>query len=125
MEEHKGPDRRKYFRVALPLLVSYTVVDAPQEIKELYPKDISGSGMRIPLKENLGVGTLLKVELDLLKDEKKIQLDAKVIWASPVPDDRQYPYEAGIEFINVDLADRIMISNCVLYRAELLKEPYI
>jgi c-di-GMP-binding flagellar brake protein YcgR len=125
MEDHKGPDRRKYFRVALPLLVSYTVVDVPQETKELYAKDISGSGMRIPLNDNLAVGTLLKVELDLLKEERKIQLDAKVIWVSPVPDDRQYPYEAGIEFINVDLVDRIMISNCVLYRAELLKEPYI
>jgi c-di-GMP-binding flagellar brake protein YcgR len=125
MEDHKGPDRRKYFRVALPLLVSYTVVDVPQEIKELYAKDISGSGMRIPLIDNLAVGTLLKVELDLLKEERKIQLDAKVIWVSPVPDDRQYPYEAGIEFINVDLADRIMISNCVLYRAELLKGPYL
>ena len=122
--EHTGPERRKYFRAILPLRVSYTIVDVPQEQKEIYTKDISGAGIRLPLERELAAGTLLKVQLDLLKDEKKIELNARVIWVSPVPDDRDYPYEAGIEFIDVGVADRIMISNCVLYRTELLKEPY-
>ena len=122
--EQTNPERRKYFRVALPLLISYTVVDTPLEHKGFSSKDISGGGMRLPLKEKLAPGTLLEVQLDLLKDEKKILLKARIIWVKPVPDDVDYSYEAGIEFINIDVSERIMISNCVLYRAELLKRPF-
>ena len=122
--EQKNPERRRYFRVALPLLISYTVVDTSMGHKGFSSKDISGGGMRIPLKEKLAPGTLLEVQLDLLKDEKKILLKAKVIWVNAVSDDVDYPYEAGIEFINIDVSERIMISNCVLYRAELLKRPF-
>lgn len=121
--EEKQPERRRYFRVMLPLLVSYTVGDVPPKQEE-YTKDISGGGMRIPIKEKLAVGTLLKVQLDLLKDQKVLELEAKVIWVNSVPDDYDYPYEAGVEFINVSFEDRLMISNCLLYRAELLKQPY-
>lgn len=121
--EEKQPERRKYFRVMLPLLVSYTIGEPPRQGEE-YTKDISGGGMKIPLKEKIAVGTSLKVQLDLLKDQKALELEAKVIWVNAVPDDYDYPYEAGVEFINVSLEDRLMISNCLLYRAELLKQPY-
>ncbi len=119
-----GPERRRYIRVGISLLVSYNVVDAPHEHKELIAKNISGGGMRLPLKEKLTVGTLLELQLGLLKEKERIQLEAKVIWVKPTPDDRQYPYEAGIEFINIDFVKRNMISNCIQYlnRAELLKE---
>ena len=119
-----GPERRRYIRVGLSLLVGYTVIDVPQEHKELITKDISGGGMKLPLKEKLGVGTLLKVQLELLKEKKRILLEAKVVWVKPTPDDKEYPYEAGIEFINIGFAKRSMISNCVQYlnREELLKE---
>lgn len=122
--DEKMPEKRKYFRVMLSLQISYTVVGGPEEQKELHTKDISGGGMRLLLEEELPVGTLLKVTFELLMGQEKIELDAKVIWLNHIPDDAIYPYEAGIEFINVDVATRIKISNCVLYKAELLKEFY-
>ena len=80
--------------------------------------------MRLPLEEELPVGTLLKVTFELLMGQDKVELNAKVIWLNHIPADPIYPYEAGIEFVDVDIAERIKISNCVLYKAELLKEFY-
>ena len=122
--EYTGPERRSHIRVGVLLELSYTLVDADQEHKELAARDISGGGMRIPVREKLAIGALLKVQLELLKEKKRIQLEAKVVWIKSTSDDKEYPYEAGIEFINIDFAERTMISNCVQYlnRAELLKE---
>ena len=121
--KHEGLDKRRYIRIGTSLLVSYTVLDAQGEHKELITKDVSGGGIRLPLKERLSVGTMLKVQLELLKEKKRISLEAKVIWIKPTLDDKEYSYEAGLEFINLDLAQRAMISNCVQYlnRGELLK----
>jgi len=103
----------------LPIPVRYTVVGGAQEHKELITKDISGGGLRLSLEEKLEVGTLLKVELELLKEKKKVQLDAKVIWVEPAPDYMECSYEAGIEFINIDFAERTMINNYLLYRTRM------
>ncbi len=106
------------------LLISYAVIDAAQKHWKSITKNISGGGIKLPLKEELAVGSLLKVELELLKEKKRIRLEAKVIWVKPNPEDKNFPYEAGIEFVNIGFAERTMISNCVQYlnRAELLKK---
>ncbi|MFH1338659.1 MAG: PilZ domain-containing protein [Candidatus Omnitrophota bacterium] len=110
-----GEDRRKFSRVWLPLEVSYTVVDKPDEKKTLVTKDIGGGGLRLALEEKLETGTLLKIEIELLKD-KKAELDARVVWLKPAPDYMECAYEAGIEFINIGLEERIMIGNCLFYQ---------
>lgn len=124
MRLSNGSERRKYIRVGKSLLVSYTVIDAAEGYRETVTRNISGGGIRLPLKEKLAIGTLLKLELELLKEKKRIQLEAKVIWIRPNPEDKGFPYEAGIEFINIGFAERTMLSNCVQYldRDRLLKE---
>lgn len=122
MEQNKS-ERRRHGRVGQLLCVSYAVINRRQKNRELIVKNISGGGMKIPLKENLIVGTLLEVQLELLKEKKKILLKAKIVWIKPASSGKKYLYEAGVEFINVDSAERTMISNCVQYlnRDELLK----
>ncbi len=121
--EQNNSERRKYVRVGVSLLISYIVIDGSQESKESITENISGGGMMIPLKEKLAVGTYLKLQLDLLKKRKKIQLEAKVVWLRPIPDEQGYTYKAGIEFINLNFAKRNVISNYVQYldREQLLK----
>lgn len=122
-QKQSAQERRKYCRVWLPLEVSYAVVGKPSEKKRLVTKDVSGGGMRLALEEKLNAGTLLKIELELLKEKKKIQLDARVIWLEPAPDYMECSYEAGIEFINIGLEERIMISNYLLYQVESFRLP--
>ncbi|MFH1678894.1 MAG: PilZ domain-containing protein [Candidatus Omnitrophota bacterium] len=117
-------ERRRYIRMGMLLTASYTVVNKSQEYKESIAKDVSGGGVRLPLREQLSVGTLLRVQLELEKEEKKIMFDAVVIWVKPVLGAKEYSYEAGIEFINIGPVERNMINNYVQYlnRDELLKE---
>ena len=122
-----GPERREFIRVALSLPVRYSLAGASQEYKESHTEDISTGGMRLFFRENLAIGTLLKIQLDLLKEEKIIHLDAleaRVVWVKSNPSNREYPYKGGVEFFNIDIDERMLISNCIYHRAELLKKPF-
>ena len=120
-----SPNRRQYIRVGLSLMVSYSVFDAAgKKDKDLIAGDISGGGIRLPLREKLAVGTLLDMQLEFVDEKKKILLEAKIAWVKPNPSSKEYPYEAGVEFVNIDSIERNMVSNCIQYlsREELLKE---
>ena len=121
---HADEERRQYVRVGLSTLVSYTVIAMPEKHKESVSGDISGGGMRLPLKEELSTDTVLELKLELLKKKKNILLKAVVVWVRPRINDKEYPYEVGIEFLNIGLAERTMLSNCIQYlnRKDLLKE---
>ncbi len=121
---YRGAERRRYVRVNKSLLVTYIPIDAARKPSQSVIKNISGGGIKLPLKEELAAGALLRLELELLKEEKRLQLEARVVWVRPNPENRKFPYEGGIEFINITQAERTMLSNCAQYlnRAELLKE---
>lgn len=124
---YTGPERREFIRVTLSLPVRYSVVGAQEEYKESYTEDISTGGVRLLLKGELAVGTILKLQLELIKEEKTIRLDAlqaRIVWVKPVFNDLEYPYKAGVEFINIDTNERLLISNCIYHRTELLKKPF-
>lgn len=124
---YTGPERREFIRVALFLPVRYNVAGVSQEYKESYTEDISTDGMRLLFREKLAVGTLLKLQFGLLEAKKIIRFDAleaRVVWIKPDPSNLEYPYKGGVEFINIDINERILISNCIYHRAELLKKPF-
>ena len=120
--EYEGPERRKNIRVGLGILVSYAVVDDPQKQNSTSAEDISDCGMKLPIREKLGVGARLKLQIELVKDKKTAELEAKVIWVKPTHASREFPFEAGLEFINLDLATRALISNCIYYNIDALKK---
>jgi c-di-GMP-binding flagellar brake protein YcgR len=119
-------ERREFIRVTLSLPVRYSVVGLKQGYTESHTEDISTGGLRLVLKEALAVGTLLKLELELLKEEKTVlvNLQASIVWVNPVPSNLEYPYKAGVKFIDIGIDERMFISNCIYYRAELLKKPF-
>lgn len=126
MEAYSGPERRRYVRINESLLLSYAPIDASHEPVHTSAKNISGGGLKIPLKDKFVVGTFLKLELELLKEKKKRNLQAKVVWIRPnsEKDKEEFPYEGGIEFVNLDPEERNMLGNYFQYlnRTELLRE---
>jgi c-di-GMP-binding flagellar brake protein YcgR len=121
--KEKDQERRDYIRVGRSLLLSYKVIDAPDGHEQSFTRDISGAGMKIPFKEKPMVGTLLEIELDFIKEKKKIKFKGKVVRVKSVADERSYPYEAGIAFIDITPEKRTMLSNYVQYlnRHQLLR----
>ncbi|OGX16022.1 MAG: hypothetical protein A2166_05245 [Omnitrophica WOR_2 bacterium RBG_13_41_10] len=123
---YTGLERREFIRVALAIPVSYSVAGTHQEYQQSETEDISTGGMRILLRSELSVGTLLKLKFELLREQKLIQfqgLEARIVWVKP-DNNLEYPYKAGIQFVNVDLQESIRISNCIYYKADLLKKPF-
>jgi len=122
--KEKSPERRHYIRVGTLMVLSYNVLGIHKEEKKLASKNISGGGIKLSIKERLKVGALLEVKLGLLKENKTIIFKAKVVWVNPNHDNKEYPYEVGLKFININFAQRTQLSNYVQYldRNELLKD---
>lgn len=122
--KEKSPERRHYIRVGTLMVLSYNVLGIHKEEKKLASKNISGGGIKLSIKERLKVGTLLEVKLELLKENKKITFKAEVVWVNPNHNNKEYPYEVGLQFININFAQRTQLSNYVQYldRNELLKD---
>ncbi len=120
----QNPEKRHYIRVETSILVNYKVLDASKGEEGLTAENVSGSGIKIPVKKKLKLGTLLEVKLKFLNENKATALRAKVIWINHSRSDKKYPYEAGLEFINIDFAQRTKLSNYFQYldREELLKD---
>jgi len=116
-------ERREYIRVGRSLLLAYKVLDTPDGREESVTQDISGGGIKAPFKEKPMVGTLLELEFELLKEKKKLKLKGKIVWVKSYPKDTNYPYEVGIEFIDITSAAQTMLSNYIQYlnRYDLLK----
>jgi len=123
---YTGPERREFIRVQLFMPVKYSVADTQEEYIESQSEDISSGGMKLFLRKELHVGTLLKLQFELLREEKIIRFDAlqaRIVWMMP-NNNLEYPYKAGLEFINIDINERLHISNCIYHKAELLKKPF-
>lgn len=125
---YAGPERREFIRVQLSIPLHYSVVgNLPEEYLESQTEDISTGGMRILLRGKLEPGTTLKLEFELLREQRTIRfegLEAKIVWVSPDPTNLQYPYKAGIQFVNVDIRELTRISNIIYFRADLIKKPF-
>lgn len=118
-----GADRRRYVRVGRTLKLGYKVIHSVGKYERSVSKDISGGGIKIPFKEKPMEGSTLDLELELTQESKKFKFHGKVIWVKTQAQDKDYPYIAGIEFLNVSTAVQTMLSNYMQYlnRRELIK----
>ena len=119
------PDKREYVRIGMQLLVSYVILDKLNGGGETIAKDVSGGGIRLPIRQRLVAGTLLRMHIELMREGKKFVVEGKVVWLKPTQN-QDSPYEAGIEFIGIDPLERNMISNHIQYlsSSELVKEYF-
>jgi len=108
-------ERRRYLRLKDGVKVIYKKLGIEGEY-ELPSLNIGAGGLCLPLKEKISPGTLLELGLLLPEDKEPFFCLAKVIWqaeeSNKGQDGQQY-YETGVEFIRMDLAQRMRIIHYV------------
>ena len=91
LPEKKDPERRKYPRVDFIRKASYQLSTSPEY--GVFTQDISQTGMRLLLDNEIPPGAILKLNFDLPgQSTKSIDTLAEVIW--------QDNYLTGVKFIS-------------------------
>jgi c-di-GMP-binding flagellar brake protein YcgR len=113
-----GIDRRKYPRVNAN--VNYSVEDVVLSEKMESTKNISAGGIAFFAREQVKVGSVLVLEMDL-PDMSIVKTKARVVWREPIkiPEDSSICCELGVEFLEVDDAVRKKISKYVFLRLDI------
>jgi c-di-GMP-binding flagellar brake protein YcgR len=89
---------------ASAIQVNYRVVGQEGEGLLQAAKNISGGGIRFPVRKRLPRGATLKLELKLPQQTVPIQAQAEVVWSARFHGRR--PYEVGCRFTQIDPLDR-------------------
>ena len=101
---YNGQDRRAFLRVKTELTVRCMAEGSKGEFCTT-TRDISGSGLRIVLSEELSMGTLLDLEIFEKDSNAGIRCRGRIAWisSSEAVDEGLGFFEAGIRFIDSDL----------------------
>ena len=103
--ENSGAERRKHARLDLALVVSYKVtgeVPQPTDLREGLSGDISLGGIRLMTPSPLKNGTVLELDIVLMKG-KTIAAEGEVVWQNKIS---QTSYETGVVIKNMPNADK-------------------
>lgn len=110
------PERRRFIRLDARVKVEYRVVESEQTKINSFTKNVSQGGICLFLNISLTKGTLLDLKLYLPEEKEPIQTVGKIVWIElfEVGDKTsKEQYEAGIEFMNINDADRVKIGRYV------------
>ena len=96
-------NRRRYVRISETLEVGYKVL---QEFSTSRTSsiDISRGGIRLPAAQNLGVGTVLDLDIRSISPPVSLRAVAKVVWAND-KNTRGSGVEIGLQFIHMAPTD--------------------
>jgi c-di-GMP-binding flagellar brake protein YcgR len=108
-------NKRRYYRLKDGVKISYTITGQPFG-KEFQSLDLGGGGVRAWLPERIFAGTQLDISLLLPQESQDFKALARIAWQMPVPkkekNGKEY-FETGIEFLRMDLKDRLQIIHYV------------
>ena len=103
-------ERRKFVRIPKHLQVSYKVLHS-KETKMFFTANISESGMRFFVRENIPKDTLLEIKLNLDDICFSFEAVVKVMWSKKETySDR---YEVGVEFVNIPKEAQAHLNNFI------------
>lgn len=109
-------EKRKYVRVkAADVRVVYKIMGVKGEYA-VPALDISGGGLRLPLKNKVKSGTLLELNIFLPPGNDPFFGFAKVAWQNPAAKKNEAGidfYETGVVFIRVGFENRKRIINYI------------
>jgi hypothetical protein len=108
-------NRRTGIRASSTLSVSFHEVDS-DFLDGSSGKNISEAGICIPLTHKLPVGSSLEIEIRSLDFEARVKAIARIAWVAPR--EGEYPFEAGLEFLNLGPLDREAIQYYIAHSAE-------
>ncbi len=101
-------ERRKYPRVDDSVTTKYRLAKTALKDRSS-TKDLSISGVRLPVIRCFPPGTILILEFFIPDRAKPIIATGKVAWLEEIPTAKP-PYEVGVEFIDIDLLERDQLS---------------
>lgn len=117
-------ERREYIRLGEYLKVAYKILDSKNAQSGSLVEDISGGGIRLPVKNRLWPGAVLELEITLPGVNEPVKASGEVVWFQ-VRNDADYPFVVGIKFINIDPFERGKILNYIRKRIEEKSGPDI
>ncbi len=101
-------ERRKYPRLDGFLSIDYKVLGQDGSLINTVCKNISAGGICFPVRENIEQNTLLEVNIYVRETNKMIKTQGRVAWAKR-REDKSYPYIIGVEFTDIEDAERDFI----------------
>ena len=107
-------NRRTGIRVSATPVVSVHEVDS-DFVGGSNGKNISETGLCIPLTHELAVGSSLELEICSLDFGARVKAVARIAWVAPR--DGKFPFEAGLEFLNLGPIDREAIQYYIAHAA--------
>lgn len=111
MANHTGAERRRFPRLAVSLIVDYSV-SKTASIARAQTRDISAGGICLVVYEDIKAGTVLELKIYLPDNASPIAAKGKVIWKTEFSfsSDSKSRFDMGIEFSEIGESDRQKIS---------------
>lgn len=121
-------EKREFLRVEDIVPVSYSKsLLQPPHPKQGSRKDISGGGIRLNSKEEIPLGTVLDIKIDLpdVFQPTTIKCRGRVVWCQKMEGDVE-EYNVGVIYMNIPEQDRKKIINYVFgkHRMQQLTERH-
>jgi c-di-GMP-binding flagellar brake protein YcgR len=109
-------ERRRYYRLKNGVTLKYKPAGHPVGSFGSDAQDVGGGGVRILVDRRLTPGDALEVSLRFPEDKEPLSALARVAWQ--IPQSRKDAagksvYETGVEFLKMNLKDRLQIIHYV------------
>ena len=100
-------EKRKFVRLKTPIGISYSLVKKHKHPRRhlTFVNNIGGGGVSLIAKEDLRIGDLVKLEIQIPHLEETVDAVGEVIWFSFSRDTEHSAREAGIRFRDISAPD--------------------
>ncbi|MFA6281979.1 MAG: PilZ domain-containing protein [Candidatus Omnitrophota bacterium] len=124
IKRNQTTERRHFPRLGLNADVKYSVVRINSSQDDISMKNISGAGICIVVYEDLGVGTVLSLQVYLPGNDAPVYTKGRVVWKSEfkISYGSKPSYDVGIGFLDIDDEDRQKILQYVARSPQIEKE---
>ena len=109
----QGSEKRKFPRADFSCKI--TIYFPEEHALIAHTKNIGRGGLRVVLKENINVSSVVGMEI-FLSNEETVKCKGKVVWKVKDRSSRNEPdilYDLGIEFMDIKDSDREKIGEVV------------
>ncbi len=109
------PERRQFIRVRTRLTTFVTIMSTGR-VQRALTRDIGGGGVCLLTETALGLGTEVKLEVQLPDREKPIACQAVVIWNRTIPPPADAPegskpaLETGMSFLQIEPKEKALLT---------------
>ena len=106
-------EKRRFVRIAWPVLVHYRTLEEPFTKDQIIGKNVSEGGVSFTVYERLAKGTALDMQIQTPYDSLPIFVKARVAWIKNVGEEHEKRFEVGVNFTDVDSKDRKRLKTCI------------